>query len=285
MAKLTTRNLNVRIQVIDPVQGIVPSAVQTIAEGNLVTASNVTTAAAPLGDMVTFTGVSAEVDGKPYYIAANDGTVLTLKGKVDLPIGAPLGANMYVWGNDPMGSNPLDLMPAFCISKISGDPIKAGAEINAKTFCGSEKMAGAPEAGSISFSGYMEDSSRAYDEFEKAALDGKQRIMEVTFPDQAVFYFPICVSGFTFAIDPDAYVTFDASAILTDFFTKISLVETAAPATVVAPLVAPVTPTPVTPTPVTPEAVATPEAVVEPTVVDPTVAPEEVVDPTVDPTV
>lgn len=302
MAKLTTRNINVRLQVIEPEGGLVPAVVQTIAEGNVVTVAGATPTTAPVGDMVTFFGINSEIDGKPYYILASDAGTITVKGKTDLPIGSFVGAGCYIWGT----SSTLDLMPAFCINKISGDPVKAGTEIVAKTFCGTDKMSGAPEAGSISFSGFMEDTGVASDEFEKAALDGKQRIMEVKFPDQSVFYFPLCVSGFTFSIDPDAFVTFDATAVLTDFYTKIDLskspsvqsastpvanqsAQTVTPATPATPApvapapVEPVAVDPVTPTPVEPVAVEpTPvePAPVEPTPVEPTVVEPAPVEPT-----
>lgn len=295
MAKLTTRNINVRLQVIEPEGGLVPAVVQTIAEGNVVTVAGATPTTAPVGDMVTFFGINSEIDGKPYYILASDAGTITVKGKTDLPIGSFVGAGCYIWGT----SSTLDLMPAFCINKISGDPVKAGTEIVAKTFCGTDKMSGAPEAGSISFSGFMEDTGVASDEFEKAALDGKQRIMEVKFPDQSVFYFPLCVSGFTFSIDPDAFVTFDATAVLTDFYTKIDLskspsVQSASTpvanqsAQTVTPAVpaTPATPAPVAPAPVEPVAVdpvvVDPAPVVDPVVVDPVaVDPTTPVDPVV----
>ena len=284
MAKLTTRNINVRLQVIEPEGGLVPAVVQTIAEGNVVTVVGATPTTAPVGDMVTFFNINADVDGKPYYILSSvDGTI-TVKGKTDLPTGSFVGAGCYIWGT----SSTLDLMPAFCINKISGDPVKAGTEIVAKTFCGTDKMSGAPEAGSISFSGFMEDTGTAADEFEKAALDGKQRIMEVKFPDQSVFYFPLCVSGFTFSIDPDAFVTFDATAVLTDFYTKIDLSKSPSVQSASTPVAnqsaqtvtpAPAAPAPVAPAPVEPVApvavepvapvAVDPAPVVDPVVVDP----------------
>lgn len=162
------------------------------------------------GDLVKMAGTG---------IAALDGAIFPVGAVDDVAFTFPLV------GSDASGATAASTtgtvtnieaeMLEFCVATMEYAQTP-GQAISVGTTCDpSAQIAGEPQAGTLSVTGFTDLLSPGYMEFLKAVQDGKERVLQVEYPDAAyppdgatVIYPSVTASGYTNSIGVGQAVSF-----------------------------------------------------------------------------
>ena len=190
-----------------------PTAIAAVAATTTTRASVKVTVAntATVGEIVKFKNTGfASLDNKSFAITAATATDFTI-GNVTLGTGTlsvtpKPEAHMYAESTD---------MTCLCLSSITINEDQPGT-ISTATFCdpSSSIPASSTAAGSLSFAGYVDITSKDYPALLDAVNDGLERIIRISFPGNGYVVAPVTFSSITWDIPLDGAIAFSGSGAL-----------------------------------------------------------------------
>lgn len=194
MAAFSTKGLTVWLEKY-PATATTPVTVSAVTNSKPAVATVGTTAIASfaVGDLVTVSGTGmTSLDGKSFVVTAVDDTAFTIT------LGGSDASGETAGGTVGNVTNVTGNFVEFCVATIEYQQAAAQA-ISVGTTCDpSAQIAGEPQAGTVSVTGFVDFAKEGYRELRKAVNDQQPRDIWVKLPTTAV------PSGTGSIIYPDA---------------------------------------------------------------------------------
>lgn len=212
MAAFSTKGLTVWIQKLPGTATALTITNITNTKPAVITVADASTVA--VGDVVNVqdTGIVG-IDGVNWIVSAVTSTTITLKGSDGTTAGAPSTTGTV--------TNIEADMLELCVGTLDRQQTPAQA-ISVGTTCDpTAQIAGEPQAGTLSISGFIDYQKAGFLEFMKAIDDGMPRTLEVHLPTTAVpsgngkIIFPsVTATGFTETFGVGAAAAFTGEFVL-----------------------------------------------------------------------
>ncbi len=212
MAAFSTKGLTVWIQKL-PIAGTALTITNiTNAKPAVITVADASTVSA--GDVVRVEGTGiVGIDGVNWIVQAATGTTITLQGSDGTTASAPSTTGTV--------NSLSDDMLELCVGTLDRQQTPAQA-ISVGTTCDpTAQIAGDPQAGTLSISGFIDYQKAGFLEFMKAIDDGLPRTLEIRLPTTAVasgdgkIIFPsVTATGFTETFGVGAAAAFTGEFVL-----------------------------------------------------------------------
>ena len=207
MGATSTKDLRILITTADAVgESLIPTAI-TSAKPAVITVTNTLAD----GDVVFCINTGfPELDGKYFMVASASGTEFTLLGSDTAGSTGALAVSPTVSAYDQTED-----MVSLCLATITLNVDEPGT-VSVATFCDpSATIASAvSQAGTLSFTGFVDILDEDYQELLLAENDGVERVMTIELPSNGYLVAPMTFTSISWDLPVDGATGYSGTAVL-----------------------------------------------------------------------